>query len=350
MSKTNRHSYLLGVTEASYKEILAGKIVLRDLSSGDTHSIDVLEGRDVIDQVNEFNSVVIEIKDRRFTTGKLDKFLIWTLAANVPCWTRMKIMKRNRDLIDHLIDSLTFRQFMTYMEETCQGTKKVSEKLVTNLVQALENMASWTDLKKAIKTPIKAMVQEYENVIKMGQGTTAEYSKPQEESLEQEWFDDGNNDFCQRGIDNARTNNYSGSFDKEVCSKPLYKSNKHVAEMGTRYRPLVERTKDLVPFWKFYKYIAPEVEADLEAELRLEALFQERSHSLALHLKQRARRYLQKFDMRLFTREEQRQMIAYACSIAMTVDSVEEKCKSIVSRNKQAMKQSNKFWKKFQDP
>lgn len=120
--------------------------------------------------------------------------------------------------------------------------------------------------------------------------------------------------------------------------------------MGTRYRPLLEKTKDLVPLWKYYKYEAPTVEADLYAELQLEALFQERSYGLLLHLKQRARRYLQKYDMRLYTRYEQRDMIAYACAMAMTVDDVEERCLSLVKRNRPAMKQHAQYWSKLAHP
>lgn len=149
-----------------------------------------------------------------------------------------------------------------------------------------------------------------------------------------------------RKIDNAKTENMGGEIDKEVQGLPLYVSNTEVPKMGYRFRPYWEKLKDLV--FPFSKYVHPEVETDLYNELVLEALFQKRSHQLLLHLKQKGIRFMQRFDKRLFTREELKDMIARASLCAMFVTPEEEKLVELLRRNQPAMRQHSKFWEKMQ--
>nr|WKV33724.1 MAG: RNA-dependent RNA polymerase [Riboviria sp.] len=153
-----------------------------------------------------------------------------------------------------------------------------------------------------------------------------------------------------RNIDNSKTFNVSGPSDKKVQELPSLVPNEYKPNMGYRFRPKWEQFKDSVPFLYWEKYEPLDVEADLYGVLRLEAVFQRRSHSLVLQLKQKAHRYLQQRDLRLYTRVQQYEMVTRAVTMAMLVDPLEERCVALIKRNTSAMTQHGKFWGSMKVP
>lgn len=158
-----------------------------------------------------------------------------------------------------------------------------------------------------------------------------------------------------RKIDNANARHVSGEIDQEVQELPLYIQEPHTPQMGQRWRPVVERVSDRVPFCNtirgnYWKYKQVEVDADLLGELRLEAAFQVRSHALCIHLKQRARRHLQKFDLRAYTRLEVWRMVLNTVAAAMQVCEEESKAYEIIKRNYGLSKEYNKLFASWKAP
>lgn len=355
-SHNRQRAILLGVTDEQYKELLEYKVLVRDLESGENSTYDLVEAQLQIQEFNKENSIVWEVKDRRFAVCYTTKFQYVTIAGNVPQWNTIPIKKATiPSQVDELMARTSAKNFLTCLDGSMKSAHKLVQK-IKNAVMAVYAAAHETyvnvgTLDLEVGSLLDYINQEYETVIKMGVGTSEKKSIVQDEDLKADFFVDfKGEEIVTRAIDNANTQNISGKFDKEVQSRPLYCKNTHVPEMGTRFRPFWEKCKDKVPFYQYYKYEAPEVEADLYGELRLEALFQERSHDLLLHLKNRARRFLQKYDMRNYTRQEQKDVIAFSCAMAMTIDTVEEKCKSLIERNSNAMRQHAKFWRKTHFP
>lgn len=164
-------------------------------------------------------------------------------------------------------------------------------------------------------------------------------------------FDDGDN-VWNRKIDNANSGHVGGEFDREVQELPLFVNNVAYKSIGRRFRPTVEKLKDKVPFGKYlfgnyYDFEGMHVDADLLGELKLEAAFQVRSHALLLHLKQRARRHLQRFDMRCHTRMEIREMVVNAVTCAMIIDDTEAKAVELMWRTRKDMFSANKRYAKL---
>lgn len=161
-------------------------------------------------------------------------------------------------------------------------------------------------------------------------------------------FGSGDKKF-ERKIDNALTTNLGGRLDKEVQELPLYNPNPHLPTMGYGWRPLLENIKDKVFFWRSMPYEAPTVEADLYGELVLESMFQTRSHALLLHLKQKARKFMQRYDCRMFTRQTIARVIMNACTAAMFISEDEERSRNIIHRNRVAMREHAKYWASFKE-
>lgn len=146
----------------------------------------------------------------------------------------------------------------------------------------------------------------------------------------------------KRRMDNANSTNF-GEIDGELGKMPLLDDRETTARMGYHFRPMVEKVKDC--FTLFSKYEPPQVNPDLYYELALEALFLPRSHKLLIQLKQKARRWVQEYDMRKHTREQQYVMVAKAVTAAFFIHPQEELLVDLIKRNRAAMKQHEKFWK-----
>lgn len=154
---------------------------------------------------------------------------------------------------------------------------------------------------------------------------------------------DGNRVY--RKIDNANTYSF-GEYDPTgVQQLPVLSPELVRWQMGTGFRPAIEKMK----FWKNWKqpYKAPLVQPDLAGQLMVEALFVPRSHKLLMLLKQRARKLLSQYDCRLFSHYQQYKIIAEACLSAMVIQPVEDQAVNLLNRNREAWKQHKAIFNKM---